>query len=54
MAENKYASVARKVDTINQDNRYWALVEKLMQWEPNDFLKFQEQLNNLHSAKLQA
>ena len=33
MGENSYASVARRVDTINQGNKYTALVEKLIQLE---------------------
>ena len=39
--------------TINQDNRYRALMEKLIQLEPNYWLKFKEQLKNQHSAELQ-
>ena len=53
MGENSYASVARRADTINQDNRYRALGEKLIQVEPNDWSIFQEQLKNLHSAEPQ-
>ena len=53
MGENSYASVARREDTVNQDNRYRALVEKLIQQEPNDWPKLHEQLKNLHSAELQ-
>ena len=45
MGENSYASVTWRADTINQDNRYRALMEKLIQLEPNDWPKFQEQLN---------
>ena len=41
MSENSYASVARRADTINQENRYRALEEKLIQ------------LKNLHSPELQ-
>ncbi len=36
MGENRYASVARRADTINQDNKYRALVKKLIQLEPNN------------------
>ena len=36
MEENSHASVARKVDTTNQDNKYRTLVEKLIQLEVND------------------
>ena len=53
MGENSYWSVARMADRINQDNRYRVLVEKLMQLEPNDWLKFQEQEKNLQTAELQ-
>ena len=53
MGENSYAFVARRADTINQDNKYRVLEKKLIQREPNDWLKFQEQLKNLHSAELQ-
>ena len=54
MGENSYyTSVARRADTINQDNRYRALVEKFIQLKPSDWLKFQEQLKNLDSAELQ-
>ena len=53
MGENSYASVTRRLDTINQDNKYRALVVKLIQLEPNDWPKFKEQLKNLHSAELQ-
>ena len=31
MRENTYASIAWRVDPINQDNKYGALVEKLIQ-----------------------
>ena len=54
MGENSYASVALRADTINQDDKYYrALVQKLIQLEPNDGPKFQEQLKNLHLDKLQ-
>ena len=53
MGKNSYASVAWRADTINQDNRYRTLVEKLIWFEPNDWPKFQEQLKNLHSTELQ-
>ena len=53
MGENSYASVAWREDTINQDNRYRALMEKWIQLEPKDYPKFQEQLKNLHLAELQ-
>ena len=48
MGENSYASVAQRAVTINQENRYRALVEKLIQLEPNDWPKFLEQLKNQH------
>ena len=51
MGENGYTSVAQRVDTTNQDNKYRTLVEKLIQLEANDWPKFQEHLKNLHSAE---
>ena len=53
LGENSYAYVARREDTINQDNRYWVHVEILILLEPNDRPKFQEQLKDLHLAELQ-
>ena len=53
VGENSYTSVTWRADKINQDNRYRNLVEKLIRLEPNDWLKFQEQLKNLQSAELQ-
>ena len=41
MGENSYASVARRMDTINQDNKYRVLVQKLIKLEQNDWSKFQ-------------
>ena len=50
----KHASVAWRVDPINQDNKYRALVEKLIPLELNDWPKFQECLKKkLHPAKFQ-
>ena len=40
MGENSYASVAWRVDTTNQENKYRTLVEKLIQLEVNDWPKF--------------
>ena len=51
MEENSYASVAWGEDTPNQDNKYRALMEKLIQLELNNWPKFQEHLKKLHSAK---
>ena len=53
MVENSYATVAQISDTVNQNNRYIALVKKLIQLEPNDWPKLHEQLKNLHLAELQ-
>ena len=44
MGENSYASVARRANTTNDDNKYRTLVEKLIQLETNDWPKFQEHL----------
>ena len=44
MGENSYASVALRADAINQVNKYRTLVKKLIQLEPNDWPKFQENL----------
>ena len=46
IGENNYASVSRKSDTINQENKYRALVEKLIQLEPNDWPNFRSHLKN--------
>ena len=47
MGENSYASVARSGgDTITQDNKYRAVMKKLIQLEVNDGLKFQELQKN--------
>ena len=35
-----YSTVARRMDSINQDNKYKAIVEKLIQSEPNAWPKF--------------
>ena len=48
MGENTYASVGRRVDPIDQDHKYRAMVEKLIQLELNDWPKFQELLKKLH------
>ena len=53
MGKNSYTSVVQRADTINQDNKYRALMEKLIQLELNDWPKFWEHLKNLHSAELQ-
>ena len=49
MGENTYASVARRADTINQENKYRALVKRLIMLEPTDWPKFQERLKKLLS-----
>ena len=52
---NTYVIEARKANqnrNSNQFNNYRALVEKLIQLEPSDCPKFQEQLKNLHSAEI--
>ena len=51
MEENRYASVARKADRTNDDNKNRTLVEKLIQLEANYWTKFQEHLKKLHSAE---
>ena len=53
MEENTYASVAQRVETINQENKYKALVEKLILLEPHDRPKFKEHLKNMHSVEAQ-
>ena len=55
MRENTDASVEERVNPIrnsNQPDKYGALVEKLTQLEANNWPKFQEQLKNLHSGKI--
>ena len=47
MGENSYTSVARRVDTTNQDNKYRKLMEKLIWLEVNDLPKYQEHLKKL-------
>ena len=50
--ENHYATVARRADTTNQDNKCRTLVEKLIQLEVNGWPKFQEYLKKkIHSAE---
>ena len=39
------------MDSINQDNKYRVLVEKLIQLELNNWLMFQENLKKLHSSE---
>ena len=51
MGENSYASVARRVDTISQEDKYRALDEKLIHLELNDLPKFQEHLKKLPSTE---
>ena len=51
MEENSYSSVAQRVNTTNEDNKYRALVEKSIQLETNDWSKFQEQLKKLYSTE---
>ena len=46
MEKNTYASVAQRVDPIHQDNKYRAMVEKLIQLEKNDWPKIQKHLKN--------
>ena len=46
MRENSYTSVARRMNTNNQDNKYRTLMEKLIQLEANDWHQ-----KNLHPAK---
>ena len=40
MGESSYASVARRVDRTNDDNKYRTHVEKLIKLEANDWPKF--------------
>ena len=51
MGENSFASVARRADITNQDNKYRTLVEKSIQLEVNNWPKFQEHLKKLYSAE---
>ena len=53
MGKNSNVSVAWRADTINQDNRYRALLEKLIWLKPKDWQKFLQQLKNLYLAELQ-
>ena len=51
MGENSYASVARRADRTNEDNKYRTLMEKLIQLEASDWPKSQEHLKKQHSAE---
>ena len=51
MGESSYASVARRADRTNDDNKYRTLLEKLIPLEANDWPKFQEHLKKLHSIE---
>ena len=51
MRKNNYASVAWRADTINEENKYIVLMEKLIPLEPNNWSKFQEHLKKLPSTK---
>ena len=46
MGESSHDSVTWRVNTTKQDNKYWTLVEKLIELEANDRPKFQEHLKN--------
>ena len=46
MRESSSASVTRRVDRTNDDNKYRTLVEKLIKLGTNDWPKFQEHLKN--------
>ena len=51
IGENVYASVAWRVNTTNQDNKFRSFVDELIQLEANDWPKFQEHLKRLHLAE---
>ena len=51
MGESSYASVARRADRTNDDNKYRTLAEKLIKLDANDWPKFQEHLKKLHSVE---
>ena len=51
MEESSNASVARRADRTNDDNKYRALVEKLVRLRASDWLKFQEHPKKLHSVE---
>ena len=56
MGESTYAFVTSRMNPIkqnNQDSKYRALVEKLIQLKPKNREKFSEQLKKLHSTELQ-
>ena len=52
MKDNTYTNVTQMVNPINQPNKYKAFIEKLVQKEPNDWLKFLQHLKKLHSAAI--
>ena len=51
MGENSYASVARRADRTNEDNKYRTLEEKLIQLEASGWPKFQKHQKKLHSVE---
>ena len=48
MGVSSYASVARRANRTNDDNKYGTLLEKLIKLEAYDLPKFQEHLKKLH------
>ena len=49
---NTYANVAQAIgNNNNQPDKYKALIEKLLQLRPNDWLKIQEQLKSYIQLK---
>ena len=47
LGESSYASIARRADRTNDNNKYRTLVEKLIQLDAIDWPKFQEHLKKL-------
>ena len=47
-----YASITRRVDRTNEDNKYRTLVEKLIHLEANDWPKFQEHLKKITLGRI--
>ena len=53
MGENTYTSVAWRLDPINQNNKYRALVEKLIQLKLNDWPVLGAPEKKVYSAEFQ-
>ena len=53
MGETSYASVTQRAETSNLDNKYRALINKLIDLDPSEWPKFQAELKNEHTNNIQ-